>query len=272
MKSIALVLLIASAYAGAAIPNVAVESAQGQLGPSKFQLHLESSVAEYEGLAGQLFDVENKASNRILEDLIINILEVFRDIVINGNDYIPPLDPLEIEHIGPFQFSVTGLRVTANIRDLRSEGLRWYVIDTVSFNPIRLTVGVHVTLPWFSVACRYDVETRILLVRHRAAGNFRLFIHRIEVGVDLRMGTNLVGGYLTLRELEIKIDVHDTLVHIDGMTGSKLINRFISNLVQSISQDIVQKHIDSLGDFLSVVLFDVINDILQDYTINDILP
>lgn len=44
---------------------------------------------------------------------------------------------------------------------------------------------------------------------------YRVFINRFEVGVDLRLGTNLFGGHLTLRELDIKLDIHDTLVSLD---------------------------------------------------------
>lgn len=265
MKNICLVLLIASAYVGAAVPyesEQVIDHVEGKLSESHFDLNLKSLTTEPndEQFATDLEALENSVSRSLLEDLIINLLEVFRDIVINGNDFLPPLDPLVIDQVGPFELSVTGVRASATIRDIRAEGLRWYVIDRVSFNPIRLTVSVHVTQPWFSLSCRYNTQARILLVRHRAAGNFRLFVHRIEVGVDVRLGTNLLGGYLTLRELNIKIDIHDTLVHVDGMTGSRLINRFISNLVQNISQDLVQKHVDSVGDILSSVLFDVINE------------
>lgn len=49
---------------------------------------------------------------------------------------------------------------------------------------------------------------------------YRVFAHRIEVGVDLRLGTNLFGGHLVLRELDIKIDIHDT--HVSSKNMSKL--------------------------------------------------
>lgn len=40
----------------------------------------------------------------------------------------------------------------------------------------------------------------------------RVFAHRIEFGMDIRLGTNILGGHLILRELDIKIDIHDTHV------------------------------------------------------------
>lgn len=47
-------------------------------------------------------------SRSLIAQLIQDALDGFRDVVINGNDALPPLDPLELDHVGPLQYSDTG--------------------------------------------------------------------------------------------------------------------------------------------------------------------
>lgn len=44
----------------------------------------------------------------LIASVIENTLNDFRDVVINGNDNMPPLDPLVLDNMGPVEFSVTG--------------------------------------------------------------------------------------------------------------------------------------------------------------------
>ncbi|XP_013193210.1 uncharacterized protein LOC106137022 isoform X2 [Amyelois transitella] len=213
----------------------------------------------------------NEQQRSLIADQIRNVLEGFRDVVINGNDDLPPLDPLVVDSIGPFAYRTAGIRVTGNINKLHADGLRWYVVDEVTFNALRLAFGVHLTLPWLNANGSYDAQARILLLNHSAGGNFRVFVNRLEVGVDIRVGTNLLAGHLVLRELAIKIDIHDTLIQIDGIFGSAVLNNLISDLVQNITQDTIQNELQNISELLSEELFDSINEILKDYTLADIL-
>lgn len=40
------------------------------------------------------------------------------------------------------------VRGEGNVRNLRVEGLKWYLVDRVNFNAFRLTLGVQITVPW----------------------------------------------------------------------------------------------------------------------------
>jgi hypothetical protein len=39
------------------------------------------------------------------------------------------------------------IRASGNIRNLKVEGLMWYVIDNVDINAIRLVMNVEITIP-----------------------------------------------------------------------------------------------------------------------------
>ncbi|KOB75642.1 Uncharacterized protein OBRU01_07157 [Operophtera brumata] len=150
--------------------------------------------------------LEGILGRNAIADTIKNALENLRDVVINGNESLPPLDPLVIDAMGPFEFDITGV-----------------------------------------------------------------FINRFEVGVDVRLGTNLLAGHLLLRELDIRLDIADTFIQIDGMTGSSIINTFINSFVQSLTQEIIQNHLEDISQMISEEVFDTINEILKDYTLNDIM-
>ncbi|CAG9107661.1 unnamed protein product [Plutella xylostella] len=211
-------------------------------------------------------------ARNFIEDLILDALENARDVIINGNAVLPPLDPLTIDQLGPYRYSTTGARVSAEAKNLRLEGLRWFLVDRLVVNPLRLTFGLHITVPRLEFNSRYEVRARVaLLLTHRSAGNIRVFLNRMEFGVDARLGTNIFGGgHLVLRSLNIKIDVHDTQISITGMTGSSLINAVISNTIQNISQSVIQDNLEKISRILSEELFVIINEILKDYKLADL--
>lgn len=59
------------------------------------------------------------------------------------------------------QFAVTNnkkcfsVRAKVGVNNFRAEGLRWYVVDHVTFNALRLNLGAQVTLPWLTVTGKY---------------------------------------------------------------------------------------------------------------------
>ncbi|KAJ8734880.1 hypothetical protein PYW08_014130 [Mythimna loreyi] len=280
MKILCLVTLLVCALAHGA--NVEyedlplVKEAENHLEGLQFELALLSADHDAVTEADELLSKELQAlegqGRSLVADAIADLIEGFRDVVINGNDDIPPLDPLDIPLIGPFevQASLT-TRASVSINNFKMEGLRWYVLDKITFNAVRLSFGAHVTIPWLTFTGTYDASARIGLLNHRAGGAFRIFAHRIEVGLDMRVGTNILGGHLFLRELDIKIDIHDTHIQIHGMTGSNVINAFINNYIQNLTQELIQTELENVSKILSEELFEVINEVLKDYTINDIL-
>lgn len=59
-------------------------------------------------LRDDLLLLEGILERNVIADTIKNALEGFRDVVINGNELLPPLDPLVIDTMGPFEFDTTG--------------------------------------------------------------------------------------------------------------------------------------------------------------------
>ncbi|XP_035430116.2 uncharacterized protein LOC118262681 [Spodoptera frugiperda] len=273
MKFLCLVSLIVCAFAhGAEIENdllSTVDHVENHLENTHLELHF---LANEENVSEDAPALEyDDRQTRLVADAIAQVIEDFRDVVINGNDNLPPLDPLEIPVIGPFDFKAPATTAQVTVNNFRMEGLQWYVLDSINFNAIRLAFGAHVTIPWVTSTGTYEARARLGLLTHKAGGNFRIFAHRIEVGLDIRVGTKLFGGTLYLRELNIKIDIHDTHIQIHGMTGSNIINGFINGFIQNITQDIIQSEMENVSQALSEELFDVINDALKDFTINDIM-
>ncbi|CAH1643362.1 unnamed protein product [Spodoptera littoralis] len=273
MKLLCLVSLLVCAFAhGAEVDNdilSAVDHVENHLENTHLQLHF---LANEENVSEDAPALEySDKQTRLVTDAIAQMIEDFRDVVINGNDDLPPLDPLEVPVIGPFDYKAPATTAQVTVNNFRMEGLQWYVLDSITFNAIRLAFGAHITIPWITATGTYDARARIGLLSHRAGGNFRIFAHRIEVGLDMRVGTNLFGGHLFLRELNIKIDIHDTHIQIHGMTGSNIINGFINGMIQNITQDLIQSEMENVSQMISEELFDVINDVLKDFTINDIM-
>lgn len=58
-------------------------------------------------LSQKLVSLDLSQRNSVV-DLIREILEGLRIVVIHGNDVLPPLDPLHIQSLGPVQLAATG--------------------------------------------------------------------------------------------------------------------------------------------------------------------
>ncbi|XP_075983510.1 uncharacterized protein LOC142981456 [Anticarsia gemmatalis] len=279
MKLLCLIALTVCAIAhGANLQNEILPpgiSVTKDLENSHYELAVEAQniaeIKEVDLSESQVQALEEVLSFRLISGAIAEILEEFRDIVINGRDDVPPLDPLVIPIIGPFEYRTVGVVAEGQINNFRMEGLRWFVADRINVNAARLTFGITLTVPWLTITGSYDARARVALISHRAGGNIRIFANRIDIDLDMRMGTNIFGGgHLVLRELNIKIDIHDTQINITGMTGSALINNFISATIQNVSQEIIQNEMENVSRIISEELFDVINDVLKDFTVSDI--
>ncbi|GBP22905.1 hypothetical protein EVAR_95305_1 [Eumeta japonica] len=212
----------------------------------------------------------------LVADRIKEFLENYRDAVEHGSDNHPPLDPLEIDQFGPYSFqtdSIPSIRATVNARDVTVAGLKWYVVDEVTFNLLRLGIGFHLTVPRLTITGDYDAQARVaLFITHSAAGAFRFFINRFEVDGDMRLGVSTSeGGHLVLRELNLQVDIHDTSVYIEGLVESGLINFVLNWVLQNVSQDVIQSHRDDISQILTDMVFDIVNDVLKDFTLNDLI-
>ncbi|KAL4715275.1 hypothetical protein ACJJTC_007857 [Scirpophaga incertulas] len=213
--------------------------------------------------------VENERNQ--LSDRIKTWLESFRNVVINGNALLPPLDPFVVEQIGPYLFTASGIQLSGEVRNLKTEGLMWYVIDDVVVSALRLTLRFHVTVPRITVTGNYGTSATVAIINHKAGGDFRIFLHRIVLGFDMRVGTRILSGELFLRELNIIVDVHDTFINIEGMTGSPIINGVLNSIIQRVTQQTIQNQLKNFSEIISRELFDIIDNFLRDFSLSDIL-
>ncbi|KAI5631216.1 hypothetical protein NE865_16077 [Phthorimaea operculella] len=216
------------------------------------------------------------------------LLESFRDIIepfhpllieqigplaINtAGDIIEPFHPLLIEQIGPLAINTAGIRIFAQIQNFDLTGLKWYVVEHVTFSTLRLAFSSKVTIPWITATGRYNAEARIGFIGHTAGGNYRFFLNRLETSVDVRVGTNIFGGgSLVLRELAIDLNIHDVNVQVTGMVGSSVLNNLINSLVQNAAQSLLVDQMQDISAMLSRELFDTVNEFLSRFSLQDIL-
>ena len=84
-----------------------VESVENHLEDLQLELDLLSkdhAVTEDDKLLISEIQTLDAQGRSVVADAIAEMIEDFRDVVINGNDDLPPLDPLDIPLIGPFEY------------------------------------------------------------------------------------------------------------------------------------------------------------------------
>ncbi|KAJ2943795.1 hypothetical protein O0L34_g8115 [Tuta absoluta] len=266
MKVVTLLALALCGLAYATAGNVQqefVDKVETHLGSQELHLHAGSDlVTEADQLASAtLAELETRG---LIADSIKALLESFRDV-------IEPLDPLHFDQIGPFSFDATGIRIFAEVRNFDLTGIKWYIVDQVTFSTLRLAFSSRVIIPWITATGQYDAEARIGFIGHSAGGSYRFFVNRLQTSVDIRVGTNIFGGgTLILRELDIDVKINDVTVQITGMVGSSMLNNIINSMVQNAAQTILVDQMQGISQTLSRELFDAVNDYLSRFSLDDI--
>ncbi|XP_048005528.1 uncharacterized protein LOC125241207 [Leguminivora glycinivorella] len=212
--------------------------------------------------------------NSLLEQQVLQLLETFRGIMLTGSGDIPILDPLQVEHVHVDEniIDLPGAHVT--VKDLVLHYLSTFVVDHLRISitgllPVRYSVQFEAHIPiiiaetdeydLYITAMNYEIfgrgDGKAEVIEPRVSGSFTFAVLSTTVSdMVVNIGLSKFEPQLT------------GLFHHDG--ANNFANAFLANLVP----EIVVFYKDEISDFVSPLIQDIANQILENVSIGDLFP
>ncbi|XP_026324076.1 uncharacterized protein LOC113233248 [Hyposmocoma kahamanoa] len=219
--------------------------------------------------------------NTIIENIILDIIENLRDLMINGSDDIPVLDPLKLDRVY-LQLDNLGLENShIEATDLVVTGLSTFEIDDFSFTPaptvlqpLRHAVVLDAYIPVIDIdAKNYDLS--VIVVGFTIFGNGEAKLKVVEPRLKLNMMVNLglIGGIsLRILSAEARIGLVAFESGLTGVFNDDYLNDFINDFLGVFIPEVVEFFEDDISAIISPLIVQIGNDILDNIDIGDLLP
>jgi len=207
----------------------------------------------------------------VLEDLLISIINSFRQVVRNGLPCmgIPPLDPLVVP---PFGLNLSSPLFTArgSLANVSANGLGDYETTRVRANLITLGVDLGFALNALNVSGAYDLEGLAWIFPIYGKGPFNIHVGGIDVGGQGRLVVQPFTGRLSLANLGFSLTLRDFNVKFEGLLGGGELGDVLNEIANDMGLKVFEIVEALLHDTLVTSFTDFANFILKDFTLKDI--
>ncbi|XP_059049090.1 uncharacterized protein LOC131844270 [Achroia grisella] len=214
-------------------------------------VHVENTISQNE--------VTPLASSRVLEGVIREILESVRDVILNGNEEIPVLDPLVVDHLhlDDETIPLPGAHVTIN--DGTVKNLGQFVIDDVSVNTVVVVTNIAIVghIPVLEIeAVNYDLFLPVMGYTIFGTGDFNIKL--IEPKLDLFVRYSVSSG--TTAEVKVSLGAFEP--QINGLFNDQAASDFVNLFLKLLVEDLLEVYEDDINTFLSDLLNEVLDNAL----------
>ncbi|KAJ0181416.1 hypothetical protein K1T71_003501 [Dendrolimus kikuchii] len=203
-----------------------------------------------------------------LEGLIRDLIEEFRDMMIAGTDTIPVLDPFNLDQLTIDDIPSPGARVILN--DVVVDHLSTFVINDLSVSTVslilqRYAIEVDLTIPELDAKVgNYDLLINAMgfNVFGNGKANVKVVNPRVIATITAGLRISISGISVNLIDCKIKFSLDGFEPDITGLFNDDPSSSFVSAVLRHLVPDLVKVYEDDINDFLSELVFDILNDLL----------
>ncbi|XP_045542431.1 uncharacterized protein LOC106707839 [Papilio machaon] len=237
-----------------------------------------ASPVEVENTREKIFLTEENTRNSILEQLVLDLIEEFRELMVTGSNTFPVLDPLYVSELYFDQYLIPILPGYINIKDFTMDNLSTFVINEFGLTMAsllqqryRLILDGHVPVVDFN-AGRYDLDLSVFGGSIFGSGEMSLRIVEPRIRANIVLSIRLSGGiFITLEECRLSVSVGSFDPKITGLFNDPVLSDFISVFLKHFVEEILVVMEDDITEFLSVNVLEIGNQILADLDLSTIL-
>ncbi|XP_041974379.1 uncharacterized protein LOC121729815 [Aricia agestis] len=214
--------------------------------------------------------------NTALTDIINEVLDLIRELLIHGTGDIPPLDPLHVERINLDGSTIGFPEAYLLLEGLSVNGLSSFVVDelvTSSFL-LRYTVNFDIRVPSVVVETQnYDMFVKIFGGEIFGNGDMKLSIVSPRVKGSVVVGVRFTwgGAYITIHDCNVAIGLESFEPVITGMFGNQMSSEFVSEFLKNLIPEIIDYFEDEISNAINTAVVTIGNDILGDLNLIDII-
>ncbi|OWR54452.1 hypothetical protein KGM_208671 [Danaus plexippus plexippus] len=218
----------------------------------------------------------NYEKNGPIESIILELLERFRQIMRNGTESLPVLDPIVIKEISLGDKTIPNSGYVL-INDLVIKDISTFEVERLqlSFVWIRPRLDFNFVIPAVSVnTSSYDLFFNVFGGNIYGKGDMQLVIDKPRIFGHFILGVRITveGIFLRIEECRIQVGLEAFRPMITGMFEDQAISDFIAAFLRNLIPELLEFFEKDIADTLSLVVLFVGNLILAEVNIGDLIP
>ncbi|XP_032785698.2 uncharacterized protein LOC116923356 [Daphnia magna] len=171
-----------------------------------------------------------------IDDIIRDVLEIVRQLMLNGTENIPPLDPFFIEYL-LVNFTSADADLLLQVDNTLVTHLAEFVVESVQTNMVRLTMELQLSLPEFNIDGHYAMDGMLLnLFPLYGAGNY--FVHVSNVSLGGGAGLSM-GVPPQIRDLHLDFTFQSLEVNFENLLGGGSLEELIETVINELAKEVV---------------------------------
>lgn len=171
-----------------------------------------------------------------VDDIIRDVLEIVRQLMLNGTENIPPLDPFFIEYL-LVNFTSADADLLLQVDNTLVTHLAEFVVESVQTNMVRLTMELQLSLPKFNIDGHYAMDGMLLnLFPLYGAGNY--FVHVSNVSLGGGAGLSM-GVPPQIRDLHLDFTFQSLEVNFENLLGGGSLEELIETVINELAKEVV---------------------------------
>ncbi|XP_022112267.2 uncharacterized protein LOC110991266 isoform X1 [Pieris rapae] len=216
--------------------------------------------------------------NRILEGILSDLIDQLRDIMVNGTENIPVLDPLRIGEIEVGESIFETPKSFIKIGETRVDNLSTFVFDTLNIAVEgiilqRYILSFDTHIPEINVNTNgYDMN--FVVMGGQVFGSGAMSVNIVKPRIKGRLSTSLRinnGMFLTINDCEIQVSLGDFQPTITGMWNSEVASSFVSRFLGNLVPELMTFFKYEINQILSDAVKTIGNEILKDINVIDLI-
>lgn len=169
-----------------------------------------------------------------VDDIIRDVLEIVRQLMLNGTENIPPLDPFFIEYL-LVNFTSADADLLLQVDNTLVTHLAEFVVESVQTNMVRLTMELQLSLPKFNIDGHYAMDGMLLnLFPLYGAGNY--FVHVSNVSLGGGAGLSM-GVPPQIRDLHLDFTFQSLEVNFENLLGGGSLEELIETVINELGKE-----------------------------------
>lgn len=210
-----------------------------------------------------------------IEQCIIDAVDHIRKNLANGDfgeDFkVPKLEPLFIEQMKMQR----GQEFQAVFNKVYVTGASTFKIDRLQSKPLNLSFDLVTSIPKLNFTGKYGLKMKILLLNLQGKGDIKGELTNTRLAIRIRGFTESINGtdFVRFHRLGMRLKIEDGRFQLDNLfNGDPVLGQVGNQVINENSRVFLDELIPGLEKNLSRLFTEIVNNLLQNATIDDMFP
>ncbi|EDW27347.1 GL21076 [Drosophila persimilis] len=206
---------------------------------------------------------------RSVSSEIVELLEVFRDLLETGYGPMPKLAPAEIKH-QPFQFSTGEFSANGEINDFVLEGLNGFEVIIMNVDLIRSRVDFELNFGSINFTTLYQADVGSGYRMKREGGAY-MALEDFNLKGRISYSLGVISKQMKVKSILVYPSVGNVASEIENLSQYRIFNRKLNEVVEEFITLTVNENTDFVANWLNEMVTPLCNDLIGDRSLSDLI-